>query len=555
MGGGMFRVLTIISLIQVGLTGCSGTDEKRSVARLVELACDLDSSTLGQSKVVIVEKKGQRIRKEDVEFCSYPLSPSACVLIPASARDDLVIRSGTHGLRIPAATLPPGFNKKPLALKRIQTGFDPWSYCGEALHNGEMFLKLAESALALEKEPLHFLDRFGKHHPLNPNSQACVRVPAGPGRLMGGSRILAGIQEVKPIHFIPSWFKPADQDRDDFFSFCLKKGRQDPVIDALASATGQTGCREIAAKLSGLPDSQELFVNRGISDLRPLKGLNFRRLDLSGNRISSLEGLQDMEPLESLILSHNPLLFVDGLPPGIRHLDLSYTLCGFLGKGVLQGIRSLNISGTEIQGFTGLRDTTSLEELSMNDLLLLEGCSFLHEPGLLRFLSASGTPCAARALARGGSRQLTELLLDHTQLEDITWIARYPNLKGLSLGHNNIREISALKSLKELVILYLHSNPLSSFESISGLSSLLSLTIHNTGCRDISFVEGLDLITFAAEYNHITDLEPLAKHLHLESLLLDYNPVRYCPAAGGAQVLRSFCNGLGLKPFPKAKAD
>ena len=352
-----------------------------------------------------------------------------CIIIPESSRQDLVIRSDDYGKRVEVKTLQTGFNKEPIHLEKFQDNFDVWSYCGEKLDSQEIFLKF-ENPQDLHQNA-HYFDQFGDEHPLALNDRFCAKVPALPCRVMNGKEIYSTLYKVDQVTFVG---KDPKQE-GNFLSVCKEKGVKDPIVKAFSEDEGITDCQILWTKLRQREVVVDTLDGKGIRDLTALNGLNFKKLFLRNNQIRSLEPLRGMDKLEDLSLHHNEILFLDGIPD-VLNLGISGNPVGTL--KTLGGTRlySLNMPGLPLKHLHGLeKHKNSLVALVVAGMKNLSQCEEITSLTRLFQLHANENVCVAGQIAKGRSEIMVRMELDHTGLNDISWIKNYPTVK-TSIGEN-----------------------------------------------------------------------------------------------------------------------
>ena len=188
-------------------------------------------------------------------------------------------------------------------------------------------------------------------------------------------------------------------------------------------------------------------------------------LNLSGNQISKLEGLDHLTSLTGLDLSGNQISKLEGLD----HLT---------------SLTWLDLSDNQIAKLEGLASLTSLTRLYLSDnqIAKLEGLDHLTS--------------------------LTWLYLSDNQIAKLEGLASLTSLTWLDLSDNQIATLEGLNALTSLTELYLSDNQISNLEGLKDLTQLQDLDVSG---NDIQSVD---------------DIKPLAPILEqtLESLTIDNNP-------------------------------
>jgi len=226
------------------------------------------------------------------------------------------------------------------------------------------------------------------------------------------------------------------------------------------------GCREVTGDLTvfGFPEM----------DLTPLSELRIVRGSMSLGSTSpetfipSLEGLESLEQVNSLTLSH---LLVEDLSAlaSLRRVALDP-----LGPSILGGSLTL-VDCDRLRDLRGLEGLTDLSGLSLRGNANLQSLAGLRVPRTLRSVSAVGTGALKDLSALAPLRTLDSLSLQHTSLE---------NLDGLQL--DSIDRVSLVDN-----------EQLQQVDSLSSLRALRSLTIANND--DLQALPNLSEIGGASE--------------------------------------------------------
>lgn len=208
-------------------------------------------------------------------------------------------------------------------------------------------------------------------------------------------------------------------------------------------------------------ESLSIYLEGGALELEKvidLSGLetasNLENLWVSAPVIENWSVIFEMDRLKSLQLSS----------PHLDHSQLD-------SLEELDGLESLILSQCALEEIPRLPGTLKLLSLNNNsvvDLTPLKELSQLRELYLLENLVSDLSPLA-------GLAELQVLLLDGNEIDDIEALRDLSNLNRLSLYSNRVRGVSALKSLKKLRELNLAENHIKDVDGIGGLDSLLYL--------------------------------------------------------------------------------
>jgi Leucine-rich repeat (LRR) protein len=122
------------------------------------------------------------------------------------------------------------------------------------------------------------------------------------------------------------------------------------------------------------------------------------------------------------------------------------------------------------------------------------------------------------------SPKTTSITIQFNNLNDLSFLRFYPNLKHLDLWANSIDDIEYISNLTELVFLNIGGN---SITDLSPLASLKKLKKLNVSCNNINSIEPISkIITLTyldLHTNQIVDLSPLENLINLNELNIDDN--------------------------------
>ena len=139
-------------------------------------------------------------------------------------------------------------------------------------------------------------------------------------------------------------------------------------------------------------------------------------------------------------------------------------------------------------------------------------------------LKKAGTEDAQAAEQRLSS--MTEQMLSHHQITDISSLGSLTNLTTLHLGDNQITDISSLGSLTNLTTLNLYINQITDISSLGSLTNLTTLDLCGNQINDISSLGSLtNLTTLDLSFNKITDISFLGSFTNLTTLDLGANKI------------------------------
>ena len=125
-----------------------------------------------------------------------------------------------------------------------------------------------------------------------------------------------------------------------------------------------------------------------------------------------------------------------------------------------------------------------------------------------------------------GLTSLTNLVLKHNSISDISVLEDLTSLKWLYLHYNSISDISVLENLTSLKWLYLDYNSISDISALESLTSLTELYLYHNSISDISALEDLTALNrLDLSRNSISDISALEDLTALTYLKMDWNSI------------------------------
>lgn len=184
---------------------------------------------------------------------------------------------------------------------------------------------------------------------------------------------------------------------------------------------------------------------QAVTDAKPdeLYWEEITELDLDGKGLGSLHGLDELCPnLVILNVAHNSLTHLNGVPPGVRELDVSHNLLSDMACWTgLRNLHILNISAnkniTNLDGFGDLVHLRTLRAAACS-IKNIDGVKVLD--GLLD-LQLPSNKLKAVDFGRTNFSQLESLNLACNKMESITNLSRLISLRDCQLSHNLLTEI------------------------------------------------------------------------------------------------------------------
>lgn len=218
------------------------------------------------------------------------------------------------------------------------------------------------------------------------------------------------------------------------------------------------------------------LINLNIEDIYDIKHLSeltsLEILELRGNKIKEIHGLESLVNLKKLYLSSNQIENIDNLKffENLNILALHHNLITEInGLENLKNLKHINLSGNKITKISGLENQLNIRELalSINNINKIENIHML--------------------------KNLYQLHLDDNSLDEIQGLGNLTSLKKLYLQKNKITNIKELERLRDLEVLNLSHNLINKIENLKFCSNLIELNLSNNKISKIEELE--DLIT------------------------------------------------------------
>ena len=255
-------------------------------------------------------------------------------------------------------------------------------------------------------------------------------------------------------------------------------------------------------------------IGKQTGDLYKNDVIGIRSLNADSMNISSLEGLQHFESLQSLYLTNNQ---ISDLTPLANLTNLKQI--GMWGNSI-----------TDISPLAGLTDLyyLSLNGNSIENIDTLDYSKFTN----LEVLEFGDNNISDITSLNDLNSNLIELELRNNPLLSISPISHLTSLEILELGDGGIVDITPLDNLTNLRELYLSENGVSDITTLANLTSLERLEMVNNSITDVTALSGLEnLVYLSLKSNQITDVNPLSGLINLNTLYLsgnnisDYSPL------------------------------
>ena len=241
-----------------------------------------------------------------------------------------------------------------------------------------------------------------------------------------------------------------------------------------------------------------------------------RELNISGNRLLGLSGIEHLTDLVFLNVSKNALIDLEGLSK-MKTLVTLYAQENQLGRVESYVDENKNKSydlgePIEDQSGNGKRDTDPLIELkSLPQLTNL----YLYNNLLTSLDSIEDLP------------RLKTFFVSGNKIRDISKLQFFPSLVRLSLSNNQITDLSGLRESNRLQQLFLVENRISDLRPLQGLISLKELHLQRNlivNPKPIESLSGLEVLSVS--YNLISQGSFFRELNKLKRLSLSYNCLR-----------------------------
>ena len=224
-----------------------------------------------------------------------------------------------------------------------------------------------------------------------------------------------------------------------------------------------------------------------VSDLSPLSGLGLEKLRAAHNEITSLAPLAGCEKLTELNVNNNKLSSLEGCEEMIK-------------------LTALSAAGNRIQDISGIRSCALLEELQLSNNEISDISALDND-----------------------FEELAVLDISDNSVSDLSALAACSKLKAIAAANNRISSLNGLEEKPELAAVLLYGNEVSDISPLKGsLNTLSYLDIGNNQVSDISILKDLSVknVWLLMENNKISDLSVLPSLLSYREMAFYGNPVK-----------------------------
>ena len=212
----------------------------------------------------------------------------------------------------------------------------------------------------------------------------------------------------------------------------------------------------------------------------------------------------------------------------------------------MKRLKTLRVGGHgQEQSFRGIRDLTGLQfATNLTELVVWHNQISDLSPiaGLinLRVLYAHDNALSDISPVRSLTN-LTQLVFDRSQVSDISPVRGLTNLTHLEFDESPVSDISPVRGLTNLRQLEIHHTLVSDLSPIAGLTNLETIYCWDANISDLSPIAGLvSLRRLWCQDNHISDLSPIAGLTNLEDLHFTGNDVTDIAPVSGLINLKRF---------------
>ena len=310
------------------------------------------------------------------------------------------------------------------------------------------------------------------------------------------------------------------------------------TVAVLRNHVGGDTCKETFERLRKL--TFIALQERGIVDVSPFMGLNnLRHLDLSGNAITDITPLQDLPQLVVLAVNANRLTTLPVIDMRkLRRLYLSNnSITSLQGLRGMVNLRRLVLDNTayDAPDYEGIASLDGLQYLKRLDHIEVAGVQLgsaeqVGELTLLRSIKLHHNMLTQMPPLKV-AKYLREVDFSHNQMAAIDFISTNRTLQSVNFSHNQIEQVTALQSKPHLRQALFSAN-------------------HITDISPLQALYDLETIDFSA--NAVGDLTPLERLHQLSFTGVEFsdNPVvadssaATCPVEAVSGALRDYCRRL-----------
>lgn len=253
-------------------------------------------------------------------------------------------------------------------------------------------------------------------------------------------------------------------------------------------------------------------VDRPKGDIMLSDVINLKNLEIIGQGVKSLKGVEQLKNLEKLGLYANDikggqLIYVKDLTQ-LKSLDLAENKLLEIPDGAFDRLENLEELVLDHTGISTLDKNMMSKLVSLRDLLIEEN-GFTN----LDFLE--------------DNTSIKNILFRDNKIKDISGVRNNKNLEMFWGGNNEVSDISVLKGQKELNYFGMKNNKISDISALKDSAKLTNVYLSGNRITDISALEGKSFLkSLELDHNKISNIEPLKGLTNLERLYINDNQIR-----------------------------
>ncbi len=277
----------------------------------------------------------------------------------------------------------------------------------------------------------------------------------------------------------------------------------------LTSVEGVEKASELVALYLG---SNSLTSVAGVEKLEKLE-----TLEVSSNKLESIPSFKADSKLVNLSLSSNKLKKLELNLNNLKSLYADGNEIAEIAV-TAPVLKTLNLTDNKLATLDGLKDLTTVETLdlsgnnSISDLTPIAGMTKLTGLGLT-FTDKNPATKLVSIKALEGMTELETLTISYTGIKDITPLAGLTKLTSLTLNNSGLTSTAALEKLSKLTTIDLSANKITDVSGLKNKKELTSLNLSDNMIKDVSDLKGAftvdKITTLNFKDNMITDWKPL----------------------------------------------